>query len=166
MRIVDSFLMELEQEAATTKRVLERVPGDNLDWRPHPKAMTLGQLAQHVATVLGSVASFVNADKFELPQEFRQETAASAEALIPTLTANVAQAKEIISSWDDATAMATWSLTKGDQVLMAAPRVSIIRSIGLNHWYHHRGQLSVYLRELDVALPSIYGPSADENPFQ
>lgn len=165
MRIVDSFLMELEQEAATTKRVLERVPGDKLAWRPHPKSMSLGQLALHVAQTPGSVAQLIVPES-ATPPAFEQLAAQSIDELMAAFEASIAQAKTLLNQWDDAAVLAEWTLMKGDKVLFAAPRAGIIRTIMLNHWYHHRGQLSVYLRELDVPLPSIYGPSADENPFQ
>lgn len=165
MRIVDSFLMELEQEATTTKRVLERVPGDKLAWRPHPKSMSLGQLALHIAQTPGSVAQLIVPER-AVPPAFEQPAAQSIDELMAAFEASIAQAKTLLNQWDDAAVMAEWKLMKGDKVLFAAPRAGIIRTIMLNHWYHHRGQLSVYLRELDVSLPSIYGPSADDNPFQ
>lgn len=165
MSIAASILPELDQEAATTKRVLERVPTDKLDYRPHPKAMTLGQLAHHVATTPGGVAAFLSLDTFEVPDFGNQPTVNDSAELLPLLEASVAQAKEALGQWDDARMMATFTVTNGDRTVMAAPRVGLVRAIMLNHWYHHRGQLSVYLRALDVPLPSIYGPSADENPF-
>lgn len=167
MPIVDSFLQELEQEAATTRRVLERVPNDKLDWRPHPKSMSLGQLAQHVATTPGQIAAMVTGASFALPAEFPSPpSAASTEELLKAFEADIAQAKDTLSNWDDAHATAEWTVTNASgKTLMQMPRVGFIRVIALNHWYHHRGQLSVYLRLLDVPLPSIYGPSADENPF-
>lgn len=165
MRIVDSFLMELEQEAATTKRVLKRVPGDKLAWRPHPKSMSLGQLALHVAQTPGSVAQLIVPES-AAPPAFEQLAAQSIDELMAAFEASIAQAKTLLNQWDDTAVMAEWKLMKDDKVLFAAPRAGIIRAFMLNHWYHHRGQLSVYLRELDVPLPSIYGPSADDNPFQ
>lgn len=165
MSIADSLLPELDQEAATTKRVLERVPTDKLDYRPHPKAMTLGQLAHHVATTPGGVAAFLKLDNFEVPDFGQQPSVQDAAELLPLLEESVAQAKEALGQWDDARMMATFTVTNGDRTVMAAPRIGLVRAIMLNHWYHHRGQLSVYLRALDVSLPSIYGPSADENPF-
>jgi uncharacterized damage-inducible protein DinB len=165
MSIADSLLPELDQEAATTKRVLERVPTDKLDYRPHPKAMTLGQLAHHVATTPGGVASFLTLDTFEAPDFGNQPTISDTAELLPLLETSLAQAKEALGQWDDARMMATFTLTKGDKTVLAAPRIGLVRAIMFNHWYHHRGQLSVYLRALDVPLPSIYGPSADENPF-
>jgi uncharacterized damage-inducible protein DinB len=163
-RMADPLLAELDQEAATTRRVLERVPGDKLGWKPHPKSMSLGQLALHVATTPGGAATILSQDSFEFP-ESDQPAASSAAELIPTLEESLKTAKGVLSSLDDSRAMQNWQLTKDGKVLFEAPRIAVIRSIMLNHWYHHRGQLSVYLRLLNVPVPSIYGPSADENPF-
>jgi len=164
MPIIDSILMELDQEAATTRRVLERVPEASLAWKPHEKSMSLGQLALHVATTPGGVAEIVKNDSFEIPG-FSQPAATSKAELLTALENGIAQAKGILGKMDDATLNAPWILKRGNHVILNLPRVAIIRSILLNHWYHHRGQLSVYLRLLDVPVPSIYGPSADENPF-
>lgn len=163
--IVGPILMELDQETATTRRVLERVPADKLGWKPHPKSMSLGQLALHVATTPGSVAEIIKVDIFELPDFGEQPSVASAAELPKLLEDSVANAKQVLASFDAATLMAEWKAQKKGQTVFAVPRIGVVRSIMLNHWYHHRGQLSVYLRELDVPVPSIYGPSADENPF-
>ena len=164
MPAVEVFIQELEQEAATTRRVLERVLTDQLEWRPHPKSMSLGQLALHVATVPGTVAGIASQSPFQVP-EFNQSAVTSAAELVPALEASVGEAKKILSSMDDAALGETWRLLNGEREVMALPRGAVLRSIMLNHWYHHRGQLSVYLRLLGVPVPSIYGPSADENPF-
>jgi uncharacterized damage-inducible protein DinB len=164
MPIIDSILMELDQEAATTRRVLERVPEASLSWKPHAKSMSLGQLAMHVASTPGGVAEIVKHDTFEIP-EFSQPAATSKAEILSALDNGIAKAKGILREMDDAALMATWTLKRGNQVVATIPRAGLIRSILLNHWYHHRGQLSVYLRLLDVPVPSIYGPSADENPF-
>jgi uncharacterized damage-inducible protein DinB len=164
MPAITSLLQELEHEAQTTKRVLERVPNDQLAWKPHPKSMSLGQLALHVATVPGMVASIAAQPEVQAPQ-FTQPSATSSADLVPALDASVAKAKELLGGMDDATLGATWRLKRGDREILAIPRGAFLRSIMLNHWYHHRGQLSVYLRQLNVPVPSIYGPSADENPF-
>lgn len=164
MAIIDPVIMELDQEAATTRRVLERVPQASLSWKPHAKSMSLGQLALHVASVPGNIAQILTNDSLEVPQ-FTQPAASSAAELVPTLDNGIAQAKQILGKMDDSFVQGMWSLKRGDQVLFTAPRIGVIRNIMLNHWYHHRGQLSVYLRLLEVPVPSIYGPSADENPF-
>jgi uncharacterized damage-inducible protein DinB len=164
MRLVDPFLMELEQESGATRRVLERVPENKLAWKPHPKSYSLGQLALHVARIPGAIAGVAAQDPFEFPG-FVQAEAASGKEILDTLESSLQTAKEILNGFDDARMMATWHGTvKGVEVL-AMPRVAVVRSIMFNHWYHHRGQLLVYLRMHDVPLPSVYGPTADENPF-
>jgi uncharacterized damage-inducible protein DinB len=159
------MLQELEEEARTTRRVLERVPDNKLTWRPHEKARTLGELAMHVAMVPGAVAELIaSASPAQVPQ-FTDPTTENASELVPTLEDSIAKAKRVLGSVDDATLRETWRMMQGEREVFAVPRVALLRSIMLNHWYHHRGQLTVYLRELDVPIPSIYGPSGDENPF-
>lgn len=164
MRIIDVLLNELEMEAQATARVLERVPQEHLSWRPHPKSFSLGQLALHVATIPGMVAELATLDTAAPPQ-FIQPEAATAAELVPAMKASVARAREVLGGFDDAAMNATWRLVAGDTELMAMPRAALARMVMLNHWYHHRGQLLVYLRMHDVPLPSVYGPTADENPF-
>jgi uncharacterized damage-inducible protein DinB len=164
MAMNQMLLQELEHETKTTRRVLERVPNDLLNWKPHPKARTLGQLALHIATVPGAVAELGKSSPAQV-RPFTDPSPSSAAELVPALDKSVASAKAIVGSMDDAALLETWQLMRGDQEVMAMPRVAFLRAIMLNHWYHHRGQLTAYLRELDVPIPSIYGPSADENPF-
>lgn len=165
MRMIDPFLQELEREAATTRRLLERVPGDKLSWKPHKKSMSLGQLAHHVASTPGAVAEIAKVDSVPPPDFSNIPTCESASALLTTFEESVKNAKEILNGFDDQKLMAEWKVEKDGQPIMAMPRIGLVRAILLNHWYHHRGQLTVYLRLLDVPVPSIYGPSADENPF-
>ena len=165
MKMIDGLLAELEQEAQTTRRVLERIPQAHLSWRPHPKSMSLGQLALHVATVPGNVAELAAKDTIQGPPNFVQAEAATAAELVPALDDSVARAKKALGGFDDAQMGAMWRLQNAGRDILAMPRAAVVRAIMLNHWYHHRGQLSVYLRQLNVPLPSIYGPSADENPF-
>jgi uncharacterized damage-inducible protein DinB len=164
MSMIHALIQELEQEAQTTRRVLERVPGDRLDWKPNPKSMSLGQLSLHVATIPGFVSEILRQSPFTMPQ-FTQPSAASSAELVPALEDSVARAKANLLAIGDAGLADVWRLIAGERELMAVPIGGVVRSIMLNHWYHHRGQLSVYLRALGVPLPSIYGPSADENPF-
>jgi uncharacterized damage-inducible protein DinB len=159
------MLKELEQEAQTTRRVLERVPEQKLAWRPHPKARTLGELALHVAMVPGGVAQLVASPSPAQVPTFTDPKPATAGELVPALDQAVATAKKALGGMNDAALMEPFRLMRGDRELFAIPRAAMLRSIMLNHWYHHRGQLTTYLRELDVPIPSIYGPSADENPF-
>ena len=165
MSVIDTLLAEMEQEAQATARVLERVPQAHLSWRPHPKSMSLGQLALHVATIPGNVAQLASLDSLQEPPAFVQAEAATAAELVPTLHASVAKAREVLGGFDDEAMAATWRLMAGGREIMAMPRAAVARIIMLNHWYHHRGQLLVYLRLHDVPLPSVYGPTADENPF-
>lgn len=161
MPIIDALIAELEQEAKTTARVLERVPQAHLAWKPHPKSYSLGQLALHVASVPGNVAGLAAQDTPASPG-FTQPEAASTSELLPALEISVAKVREHLGSFDDSRMTATWRLMAGEREIMAMPRVAFVRAIMLNHWYHHRGQLLVYLRLLDVPVPSVYGPTADE----
>jgi uncharacterized damage-inducible protein DinB len=163
-KIADSIVMELDQEAQTTKRVLDRIPGDKLSWKPHPRSFSLGQLALHIAAVPDSIAAAATCDTFEAPS-FTQSEAKSCKEVLDTFSQSLNNAKDTLKKMDDAKLNSTWSLTKNGRTIMSMPRVVFIRSIMMNHVYHHRGQLSVYLRMLEVPVPSIYGPSADENPF-
>ena len=165
MALIDGMLQELDEEAKTTRRVLERVPDNQLTWRPHEKARTLGELALHVAMVPGAVAELVASPSPAQIPDFTEPSLKSASELIPILDQSIAKAKKVLGGVGDATLLETWRLMQGEREIFAVPRVALLRSIMLNHWYHHRGQLTVYLRELDVPIPSIYGPSADENPF-
>ena len=164
MSIAQAFIQELEHEAQTTRRVLERVPDDKLTWKPHAKSMSLGQLALHVASTPGEVAQMATQSSVQVP-DFSQSEAKSTAGILSALDETLTIAKSALAGIDDSAMGETWKAMAGDQEVMAVPRVAMLRSIMLNHWYHHRGQLSVYLRLLDVPVPSIYGPSADENPF-
>lgn len=165
MKMIDVLLAEMDQEAQSTARVLERVPQAQLSWRPHAKSMSLGQLALHVATIPGNVAELASLATIPEPPAFIQAEAATAAELVPALKASLAKARAVLGGMDDAKLMETWRLMSGNKELMALPRAAVIRMIMLNHWYHHRGQLLVYLRMHNVPLPSVYGPTADENPF-
>jgi uncharacterized damage-inducible protein DinB len=163
--LVNGLLQELEQEAQTTRRLLARVPNDRLSWRPHPRSRSLGELAMHIAVVPGAVARLIASPSPAQAPTVVDPPLEKASDLVPTLDASIATAKEILSGMDDAAMKATWRMMNGQRELLALPRFALLRAIMLNHWYHHRGQLTVYLRELNVAIPSIYGPTADENPF-
>ena len=166
MSIAASLIPELDQEASVTRRVLERVPADKLEWQPHPKSMTLGQLALHVAGTPGAIAEIAAMNEVPMPDFGDQPRPESAEELLPTLEESVAKAKAYLNGLTDEAAGADWSAVRDGQPVLTLPRIAFIRSIMLNHWYHHRGQLTVYLRLLDVPVPAVYGASADENPFE
>jgi uncharacterized damage-inducible protein DinB len=166
MSVTNAFLAEFENEAKTTRRVLERVPTDKLTWKPHPKSMSLGYLAMHVATSPGVIHGWALEDVTEFGGSSQPEPA-STDEIVKAHDESVKRVKEILSKLTDDDVHRTWhAKPKGDgPVFISMPKVALLRSLGLNHTYHHRGQLSVYLRLLDVPVPSIYGPSADENPF-
>jgi uncharacterized damage-inducible protein DinB len=161
MSMIEALLQELEHEAQTTRRVLERVPGDRLGWKPHDKSMSLGQLALHVASVPGAIATLAGQSPCPVPT-FQQPSAASAAELLPALERSLATARETLRAMDDASLAKTFRIVDGDREVMALPVGALFRSIMLNHWYHHRGQLGVYLRLLGAQVPSSYGPSGDE----
>lgn len=165
MAMIDVLLAELERESQTTARVLERVPQAHLSWKPHPKSWSLGELALHIATLPGNVAELASIDTVPEPPRFVQAEAATAAELVPALNASLAKARQHLGGFDDARMNATWRLLMNGNEVLAMPRAAVVRAIMLNHSYHHRGQLLVYLRLLDVSVPSVYGPSADENPF-
>ncbi|MGA9626287.1 MAG: DinB family protein [Bryobacteraceae bacterium] len=165
MPIADMLISELEREAKTTRRVLERVPDDKLTWKPHVKSMTLGRLALHVATIPGSISGMARLDSYDVANFSEPPAVESTAAILAAFDRSVAQAKADLAATDDAAMMKDWSFNMGGNPIMTVPRIGVYRSILLNHLYHHRGQLTVYLRLLDVPVPSIYGPSADENPF-
>ena len=163
-RIVDAFIAEIDQEAPATRRLLEIVPDDKLEWRPHPKAMSLGQLAMHVAQTQGGVAQGTDEEFVSAPDFIHNEGTSRAE-ILAAFEEGTKKAKEILAATSDEKALGEWRIVDGEKVLMAMPRVAFWRTVMLNHTYHHRGQLSTYLRTLDIPLPSVYGPSADTNPF-
>ncbi|HET9793188.1 MAG TPA: DinB family protein [Thermoanaerobaculia bacterium] len=160
-----AFAAELDAESAATRRLLERVPADKLSWKPHPKSMSLGQLAFHVARIPGQMAQMARKDGQDVSGAGEAPSPASASEILPTLEAGLADAKAFLAGLDESAARTTWRLTAGNREIFAIPRIGMIRSMMLNHWYHHRGQLTVYLRMLDVPLPIVYGRSADENGF-
>ena len=162
--IPQMLLGELEQEAQATRRVLQRVPEDKLNWRPHPRSSSLGQLAMHVAIIPSLGTRVLAPDVFEAP-EFAQPEARTSAELLQTLEESLASARQFLSELTPERAEGMWRLVRGGRELIAAPRLPMIRTLMFNHWYHHRGSLVVYLRLLDVPLPPVYGPTADEKTF-
>ena len=165
-KMLEPMMSEFQQEAATTRRVLERVPADKLSWKPHPKSMSLGQLALHVASIPGNLCRLAQRDGLDTSEaNFNPPGPTDAKEILATLDAGVKAAEEYVGSCQRVRSSGYVAHHIEGQGSVAMPRVVLLRTIMLNHWYHHRGQLSVYLRMLDVPVPSIYGPSADENPF-
>jgi uncharacterized damage-inducible protein DinB len=163
---MEELLNELRLEGETTRRLLERVPEGHLSWRPHPKSMTLGQLALHVATIPGDLIRLAQLDEFDASNaNFDPPVPESKMAIDAAFGKSLEEAAEYFAALDCEAAGSTWRLKLKGQELFAMPRAAMVRSFLLNHWYHHRGQLTVYLRLLDVPLPVVYGRTADENPF-
>ena len=165
MGMTDAFTQEINQEAATTKRVLERVPADKLAWKPHAKSMSLGKLALHVAEAPGHIVGWALKDVHEFAGPPPENEPKSSADILTAHDASCVKIIDVLAQLGDEGLMQPWAAKMGGQTLFAMPKAALIRSVALNHWIHHRGQLSVYLRLLDVPVPSIYGPSADENPF-
>jgi uncharacterized damage-inducible protein DinB len=164
MSATAAMIQEFEQEAATTRRVLERVPSDKLTWKPHAKSMSLGTLAMHIASGPAFLTGWATQDSVTFTGGSSPEAQSTAE-ILAAHDAGVSTAKSNISSIGDANLGKAWEFKTPDgKTVMTMPKAALLRTLALNHIYHHRGQLSVYLRLLDVPVPSIYGPSADEPP--
>ncbi len=164
MAIKDAFIAELKHESSLTKKMLEKVPLDKKEWRPHEKSMTLGRLATHVAENLHWITDIIHIDDFDFMKDynFKPVTAASSEELLQIFQNNLDKAINDLSSLTDDDLNKTWTIRRGEQVMSATPKKVAIRGWAFSHMIHHRGQLSVYLRLLDVPVPGMYGPSADE----
>ncbi|HEV7220202.1 MAG TPA: DinB family protein [Terriglobales bacterium] len=164
--VMDPMLSEFRAEVMITRRVLDRVPAGKLSWKPHPKSMTLGQLAIHIATVPGSISRISQQDSFDVSKgSFVPPQPKNMDEVQAAFEESVREAEKWLTDMTEQQAQAPWRLMFGNKEIFTQPRRSVLRSIMLNHWYHHRGQMSVYLRLLDVSVPVIYGRSADEGPF-
>jgi len=162
--IAEAFIQELTQEAATTRRVLERIPEAELTWTPHPKSMTIGQLGWHLAALPRGIADLLSELARDAPNVPRPQPSSVSE-ILAALDENIPYAAKKIGEWGDEGLQQIWTLNFQGRTVFQIPRMAAVRAIMLNHTYHHRGQLTVYLRLLDVPVPSVFGPSADENPF-
>jgi uncharacterized damage-inducible protein DinB len=162
MALVDALLPEFDREMTTTRKLLERVPDDKFEWKPHPKSMSLGQLAQHVATIpmWGSVT--ITQPGIDLGGSNQQPAMKSRTDLLAAFDKNVADTRAALKGRTDGEFMESWTLKNNGHSVFTAPKASVWRSFVMNHVIHHRAQLSVYLRMNDVPIPSMYGPSADE----
>ncbi|HEY8831478.1 MAG TPA: DinB family protein [Gemmatimonadaceae bacterium] len=160
MTIAETLLPEFDQEMGTTRRVLERVPTDKGTWKPHPKSFSLGHLAQLVAGMPGWITNAVEETYLDLAK-YPGYSYEKTEDLLKSFDRKVAEARKAIASAKDSDFSALWSLKHGERVIFSMPRGPVVRQT-INHLVHHRGQLTVYLRLLDVPVPSIYGPTADE----
>jgi uncharacterized damage-inducible protein DinB len=160
MSLSAQLLPEFDQEMSTTRRVLERVPGDNPTWKPHPKSFSLAHLAQLVSWMPGWITNAIQQTKLDLSKAGGYSNEKT-ETLLAGFDKNVREARAALEAASDDDFKKNWSLTHGDKVLMTSTRAEVVRQT-INHLVHHRGQLTVYLRLLDVPVPSIYGPTADE----
>ncbi|MEO8072631.1 MAG: DinB family protein [Acidobacteriota bacterium] len=162
MAINEGLIGELEMEAATTRKVLERIPAEVFDWKPHEKSMTMGRLATHVADMFAWYIPTLEADELDFAAGYEEPKCANAEDLTAVLDKNVAAATESLRKTDDETLRKLWKLRNGENVFFEIPKIQVLRGMVMNHIIHHRGQLSVYLRLNSIPVPAIYGPSADE----
>lgn len=165
MAINEAFIGELQHEAATTRRVLERIPVETFDWKPHEKSMSMHKLATHVAEMFGWYVPTLEQDELDFAKGYEEAKIATTEELIALFEKNVAAATESLKKTDPAAFMNDWTLRDGEKVYFTMPKAAVVRTFVMNHIVHHRGQLSVYLRLNDIPVPSIYGPSADEDKF-
>ena len=156
-------LGDLEHELATTRRVLERVPTEHFGYRPHPKSMTLGELAGHTANIPGWGTMTLTSEELDFAQPMEQPPAPTSTAeLVAAFDAGTALLRDAIGAAEDEALRATWTARRGEHVVFALPRVGVLRGFIVSHMVHHRAQLGVYLRLLDLPVPSMYGPTADE----
>ncbi len=157
------LIAELKHEAASTKRILERVPEDKFNWKPHEKSMTLGRLASHVAELPGFLNSILIMDEFDFAKgHYKPSAVKTHEELMNVFQQKLDEVVQTLQNTSDEIMQANFTLRNGDHVFATIPRITAIRSMALNHIIHHRGQISVYLRLLDIPVPGMYGPSADE----
>ncbi len=165
MAIKDGMLMEFKHEMGNTRKMLERVPFEKENYKPHEKSHALVALASHVARIPTWVGRVICRDDFDMavPNAFpKYEPITNTAELLAMYDANCAEAIKAFEGASDEAMMAPWTFKAGEHVIFTLPRAAAIRTMGMNHQYHHRGQLSVYLRLLDVPVPGMYGPSADE----
>ena len=169
MSISQMILPEFEHEMANTRKTLERVPYEKFDWKPHPKSTAMGGLATHLANIPSWTAYTFEKDELDIAPPgappFRLEEAKSRAEILTAFDKNVASARAALEKASDENWQGKWSLLHGGKAIFTLPRTAVMRGFVMNHLIHHRAQLGVYLRLLDVPVPSIYGPSADESSF-
>ena len=166
MTYAQAVLPEFEQEMASTRKVLERVPDDKLDWKAHPKSNTIGWNAAHLAEIPGYVAPVMTQGEWDIApigsEPYRTPHLTSRKEIVELFDKNVASAREILAAAKDEDMPKTWSLLMGGKTMLSMPRAAVIRSLIMNHIIHHRAILTVYLRLNDIPVPGLYGPSGDE----
>ena len=165
MKIIDGLIQELQQERISAREVINRIPDDKWYWKPHEKSMSMGQLASHIVETFSWVDSIYGVEVFEFDMaNYAPEVAGSKAALLAAFDEKLDAAIAVMSQQSDEDVMVNWKMVVDGNVMMEMPRIVVTRMFMVSHTIHHRGQLSVYLRLNDVPLPSIYGPSADEQP--
>ncbi|HVT85273.1 MAG TPA: DinB family protein [Chitinophagaceae bacterium] len=163
MEIKDAFIAELKNESALTKKILEQVPLDKKDWRPHEKSMTVGRLATHIAQTTHWISDILNFSDYDFASRpYLSNTASSREELMEIFQNNLDHAIADLDKASDELMNQTWTIRRGDQVFNQLVKKVAIRGWAFSHLIHHRGQLSVYLRLMNIPVPGMYGPSADE----
>ncbi len=166
MPLNESLIAELQMEAASTRKMIERVPEKSFGWKPHEKSMTLGRLAYHISENPEWVSVTIDKDEIDFAaKEYVEKEAKTTAELLKVFDDSLAEAVECLKNASDEKFLGNWTMRNGEQVYFTMPKLAVLRSFVLNHIIHHRGQLSVYLRMLDVPLPQIYGPTADETAF-
>jgi uncharacterized damage-inducible protein DinB len=167
MMIRDALLPEFDQETATTRRLIERIPDDKLSFKPHPKSMDMASLATHLCELIDWVPETIGKDSIDLAgfDPSQRKIAASRAELLEKFDKSVAKSRAALAKAEDGQLIEPWSLKSGDKVFFTMPKVAVLRTFVFNHSVHHRGQLSVYLRLNDIPVPAMYGPSADEPNF-
>lgn len=164
MSLAELMLREFETQIPITRTYLERLPEDRLFWKPHERSMSAGQLALHIAGVPGGVVRGAQQNPAQVPDFNNIPQPSSVEEILAKFEETIATVRSVLPEFDDARMQETWRLMQDDREILAIPRGQFVRDIMLNHWYQHRGQFSVYLRLLNVAVPASWGPSADELP--
>jgi len=162
MPIRDILLPEFDHEMASTRKILERIPEEDLRFQPHPKSMPLGRLAGHIAELPGWVVPAMQREMLELDANYKPYVPSSPKELLERFDKNVGEARAALSGVSDEQLAAAWTLKAGGKTIFTLPRVAAYRGMVMSHLIHHRGQLGVYLRVLEVEIPGMYGPSADE----
>jgi uncharacterized damage-inducible protein DinB len=162
MKISEMLLPEFDQEMASTRKILECVPEEKLAWKPHAKSMTLGRLASHVAELAGWAVVVINQDRLEITPDMKPFNAATKAELMGAIDKNTVDARAAIAGASDEQLGKTWSFIYAGHTVFTMPRTVVLRNMVMSHLIHHRGQLSVYLRLIDVPIPGMYGPSADD----
>jgi uncharacterized damage-inducible protein DinB len=164
MDLIPIFSKELEQEAQTTRKFLKLIPADKFNWKPHKKSMSLKQLSVHIAEIPAWIENALNTSGMDFADGYEPTPISDTDALQSLLEESVQKSKAALDEADEEDLLPDWTMRNGDQVLMVMPKHTVIRH-SLNQLTHHRAQLGVYLRLLDIPVPGSYGPSADEQSF-